>query len=116
MPAWQVGSIAWTGLCLALVSADATPPQRQLSRVGPIAFSKELKLQPEKAQLDPNKWTGGACTVSRHFQLYWDDWRGIDPTAREAAKKFLDANSFEKMIVAAGAVHRCRTSTSGGNR
>ena len=92
------GSIACAGMCLALVSAE--PPS---STAPPWTESvlKEVKLSPEKAQLDPNKWTGGGLYRLDTFQRLWDDWRGIDPAAREAAKNFLDANTFEKLIVAA---------------
>jgi hypothetical protein len=62
---------------------------------------KEVKLTPAKAQLDPNKWTGGGQYRLNTFQRLWDDWREIDPTARTAAKEFLATDSFDTLVATA---------------
>ena len=87
-------------VCLAVCVA-VMPAQRPKDTNPPWAeeLLKEAKLTPAKAQLDPNRWTGGGPHRLNTFQKLWDDWREIDPTARTAAKDFLAAaDSFEKLV------------------
>jgi hypothetical protein len=92
------GWVATLSLCVALVFADPpsenTPPWAE-------TLLTEVKLTPAKAQLDPNKWTGGGQYRLSTFQLLWDDWREIDPTARVSAKAFLTSDTFETLIATA---------------
>ena len=63
---------------------------------------EQVKLTPAKAQLDPNRWSGGGLYRLDTFQRLWDDWRQIDPTARAAAKDVLSASdSFENLVATA---------------
>jgi len=40
----------------------------------------KVNLTPEKAQLDPGRWTGGGEYRLKVFQTLWDDWQKVDPT------------------------------------
>jgi hypothetical protein len=101
-PVFLLGTVG-LALSFALCAALAQPqpsPDPTPAWAGPLL--DQVRLTPAKAQLDPNRWTGGGQYRLDTFQRLWDDWRLIDPTARTAAKDVLAASaSFEGLVATA---------------
>jgi hypothetical protein len=92
--------------CLGLLAAlgPAAAPPRSAEPPWAKAVLAKVKLTPETARLDPNRWTGGGKYRLNTFQRLWDDWRRVDPTARAAARDFLAAaDSFDALTARAAA-------------
>ncbi len=90
-----------TGLALCGALASTEPPQEN-TPVWAGHLLVQMRLTPAKAQLDPNRWTGGGQYRLQTFQRLWDDWRQIDPTARAAAKDVLaESASFAGLVATA---------------
>jgi hypothetical protein len=98
--AFAAGWVTSLGLCAALGLAE---PPRDKSPAWAEALLDQVKLTPAKAQLDPNRWTGGGQFRLDTFQRLWDDWRQVDPTARTAAREFLAASANFDALTATAA-------------
>lgn len=62
----------------------------------------QVKLTPQKAQLDPNRWAGGGTYRLNSFQRLWDDWRLVDGATVSAGQSMLKScTSFYSLGVAA---------------
>jgi hypothetical protein len=88
---FATGSIACLGLCASLLLAD---PPRDNTPPWAEPLLKEVKLTPAKAQLDPNKWTGGGQYRLDTFQKLWDDWRDSFEALVATAAPFIDVKSL----------------------
>lgn len=89
------------GLLLPAVVLAVAPPQpAEPSWARPLLA--HAKLEPRRAQLDPNRWTGGGTYRLNTFQRLWDDWRQVDGTAYTLARRFLAAGGrFEDLLTCA---------------
>lgn len=90
-----------TWLCLALLSACQAGPQHA-DQTPWSALLTQIKLTPQTAQLEPNRWRDGGLFRLHTFESLWDDWRLLDGYAISSARQMLAAApSFYRLGFAA---------------
>jgi hypothetical protein len=103
MRPWSRFGFAAVSVVCLVVCAAVTPadPPKDDTPAWAEELLKEVKLTPDKAQLEPTRWTVGGPHRLNTFQRLADDWRLIDPTARTTAKNFLAGDTFDELVATA---------------
>ncbi|HTQ09273.1 MAG TPA: hypothetical protein VMI31_04310 [Fimbriimonadaceae bacterium] len=66
------------------------------------AVLKAAGVDAQAIQLSPTRWRGGGRYALKSFNASWDDWRQLEPSTLDMARRFLKASPSQAILMAAG--------------